>query len=394
MAEPKLYMRGSVWWAWILGERCSTGCKDRSAALLRARDLERSAVDPTYRAASAISLAEVILAFLQDRITRGRAAGTLHCYRVKVRHLARLLGQHTPLSQITAGAVDRYCATRLGEGASRNTVSKELTALRGALKIARRRGWTSTDPGAVLPVGWSAEYTPRRRSLGWDDAQQLLAELARRLPHRAAWVALALATGGRRSEVERIERRDIDLQRSQIRIRGTKTTASARVVPILDLTRPLVAAALAWGAHQGRLVPRWGSAVRDLALACHAVGLERVTPNDLRRSLATWLVASGVEASLVAQLLGHTDSRMVERVYGRLSPGQLGAALEARLGGTGPTVLNLYGTPSDPSDRGDARDASQTPFPAGKKVPRDGIEPPTRGFSIPRIAAKKPRKTG
>jgi Phage integrase family len=43
-----------------------------------------------------------------------------------------------------------------------------------------------------------------------------------------------------------------------------------------------------------------------------------VSPNDLRRTCGTWLCAQGVPPHLIAPLMGHKDSRMVERVYGRL----------------------------------------------------------------------------
>jgi integrase len=52
------------------------------------------------------------------------------------------------------------------------------------------------------------------------------------------------------------------------------------------------------------------------------------SPNDLRRTLPTLLRAQGIDPQLLAPLLGHADSRMVERVYGRIAPEQLGHLLE------------------------------------------------------------------
>ena len=154
--------------------------------------------------------------------------------------------------------------------------------------------------------------------------------------------------------------------------------------------RPFLAAALAWGEHAGRLVQRWTNVGRDLPGLLVGLGYQRATPNDLRRTLATWLRAAGAEASLVAEVLGHTDSRMVERVYGRLSPAQLAAALESRLA----SVPNLYRPGSDERDTADAADGGLPRIPAGFAVPRDGIEPPTRGFSVPAIAPRTRRKAG
>jgi len=58
---------------------------------------------------------------------------------------------------------------------------------------------------------------------------------------------------------------------------------------------------------------------RDLALACKAARIRRVTPNDLRRTFASWLKQRGVDSMVVAKLLGHTSTRMVELVYGHLN---------------------------------------------------------------------------
>ena len=60
----------------------------------------------------------------------------------------------------------------------------------------------------------------------------------------------------------------------------------------------------------------WGNVRRDLALACDKVGIEPCSPNDLRHTCATWLRQDG-PPDLIAPLMGHADTRMVERVYGR-----------------------------------------------------------------------------
>jgi integrase len=43
------------------------------------------------------------------------------------------------------------------------------------------------------------------------------------------------------------------------------------------------------------------------------------TPNDLRRTYASWLVNAGAPLKVVANLLGHSSTRMVDLVYGRVA---------------------------------------------------------------------------
>lgn len=57
---------------------------------------------------------------------------------------------------------------------------------------------------------------------------------------------------------------------------------------------------------------------RELARACERAGVPRVTPNDLRRTFATWLKQRDVDSAVVAAMMGHSSTAMVDRVYGKL----------------------------------------------------------------------------
>lgn len=54
---------------------------------------------------------------------------------------------------------------------------------------------------------------------------------------------------------------------------------------------------------------------RHLAAICERAGAPVVTPNELRHSCASLLSDSGVPNELIADLLGHTTTRMVELTY-------------------------------------------------------------------------------
>jgi hypothetical protein len=66
-------------------------------------------------------------------------------------------------------------------------------------------------------------------------------------------------------------------------------------------------------------VGAWPSVGRDFPRACALAGIEKVTPNDLRRTYASWLVNAGAPLKVVANLLGHSSTRMVDLVYGRVA---------------------------------------------------------------------------
>jgi integrase/recombinase XerD len=58
--------------------------------------------------------------------------------------------------------------------------------------------------------------------------------------------------------------------------------------------------------------------VRDLAE--RAGFRQRVTPHTFRHSAATWMLRSGMNPLLVAQVLGHSSLDMIQNVYSHLTP--------------------------------------------------------------------------
>jgi integrase len=381
----RLYKRGSVWWGWCFdahGRRhaFSTRCTDKRAAEVALRERERRVADPTYAATHAATIESALKRLLVDREQRGRALGTLAMYRVKAGHVARVLGAETRLVRVTASVVDGYVDQRLKEGAARNTVQKELVTIRAMLKVAKRRGEFIGDIGAVMPDGFDARYQPRKRFLTAEEAQKLFAELT---PDRAARVAFILATGARWGETERACLGDVDLARGTVHLRGTKTEAAARVVPVVAWGNELLehAEEHAEGTN-GALFTPWGSVRRDLAAAWKRANIPAVSPNDLRRTYGTWLRTGGVEPHLIGVAMGHRGSRMVERVYGRMPHESLGATLRQRLGDCSGYVATTRRTES--SERPQRQPAPSQPSELSRaSVPRAGIEPATRGFSIP-----------
>ncbi|HMJ14785.1 MAG TPA: tyrosine-type recombinase/integrase, partial [Polyangiaceae bacterium] len=52
-----------------------------------------------------------------------------------------------------------------------------------------------------------------------------------------------------------------------------------------------------------------------------------VTPNDLRRTYASWLAQAGVPMLHAMKLMGHGSTQMLERVYAQLAPEHLKEAV-------------------------------------------------------------------
>lgn len=147
--------------------------------------------------------------------------------------------------------------------------------------------------------------------------------------------------------------------------------------------RQLVGFALDHGAGvAGRIFRPWSAVRGDLGRACARAGIEPCSPNDLRRTTATWMRQGGVAPDVIGALLGHADGRMVERVYGRMTTGALAERIRS--------ALDCSAGAADSADL-PALPALPAPKKAREVVPRDGIEPPTRGFSVPPLGPVKCR---
>lgn len=121
-----------------------------------------------------------------------------------------------------------------------------------------------------------------------------------------------------------------DWQGETLRVHGQKTRDSDGTIVVTPIAAPFLE--YAW-----RFAPRWKEEQflfkpwlkvhRDICAACVRAGIDKVTPNDLRRTFATWHHQAGVAPWIIGKLLRHVDSTMAELVYARSTPGSLSAVL-------------------------------------------------------------------
>ncbi len=313
-------------------------------------------------------------------VTRGkRSAETARMMITHAKNLLRLIGDHAPMSDLTLVRLNEYVEEREAEGATPSTIAKELSTVRGMLRVARKKGYFSASVDAVVP-DLSTEYVPRKRWFTRDEAWRLIEHFADRDRvektgedrGRAAVVAFIFGSGARWSEAMAARDGDYDARTKRLKIRGTKTEGAARVIPVL----PHMAAFLDWSMTRATgkdsTFRRWDSVRRDVAIAAASIGLHlnegddgkvvtsRVvdakgktlagkpvnvllkqdgarlvdcpSPNDMRRSFCSWLVEDGVPHELCARLMGHSSPAMVGRVYGRSRPQTLEDLLSIHYG--------------------------------------------------------------
>ena len=221
----KLYKRGKIWWYQHRGERTSTQCHDRQAAEAEAKNIERRAADPNFRA-SERRLDDALDLYVQEQRKRGRSAGTLRMYGFHVTNLLKFFGPSMRLSALAppAGAreLDRYLAKRTAAKIQLTTQGKELSTLRGTLRMAARRGEFPFALEQIMPYNFGQEYVPGKRALTLEQVFRLVAVLPRA---RAKVVAFIVTTAADWQSVALAEASD--MHDSSILVRGSKNPKRA-----------------------------------------------------------------------------------------------------------------------------------------------------------------------
>ena len=391
----RIYKRGDKWWtSWTEGgetKRKTTGCTDRAAAKATADRWERERADPDHAAAVRATLTDAVKAFLDELRLADAPAGTINMYECKCGHLERLLPAR--LAQVDATSVDLYFSTRSKEHASKTrfvattTLYKEWIALSQVLQGAQRKKLFKESIAPLRPKWVKPTSKARETFLTWDQADALLRHADASERPIAAFI---LATGARWGEAQRSQPSDLDRTGWLVYLRGTKTDAAGRTIPIPVRMR-------AW--LEGVEAPFAQVAQLKLTQACKRAGVPTVTPNDLRRTFASLLVQGGTPLDVVAKLLGHTSTAMVYRVYGRFTPSTLARLVIAPMPPANDAPATAETTPEEPAaatenavppvyqsppQRVEAKEATVYDLASflAKLVGRAGLEPATYGLKV------------
>jgi integrase len=231
----------------------------------------------------------------------------------------------------------------------RSTLNRIINYVKAALTRAYLDGHVSSDEA----------WRRLRKFKGADSAriQWLTTEQSRRLINACApdfrrIVHAGLLTGARWSELRALQARDFDATSGTIHV-ATSKSGKPRRVPLTDEGKRAFESWTA-GKPESALVfedrdgAGWGShdQIRRMADACVGAKIwPAVGFHTLRHSYASALVQAGVSLAIVAEALGHGDTRMVGQHYGHLSPSHVADAIRANLPSLGVNIDSTLPTP-------------------------------------------------
>ena len=232
--------------------------------------------------------------------------------------------------------IQTLTGTDVEDWVQKQTLSKKrldnlLTPLRGALRQAKTRGVIPSNPLSDFTIKRNRKirvtekvdpFTPR-------EIEQLGATRLGPLWTFWAW------TGLRSGELIALRWGDVREDRILVqrsvrvgRVKVTKTASGDRTVALLPAARSAISLLTRGEPDTAVFIkpatgePYWEdrSLARDFRLACEEAGVRYRGPNQCRHTYATWALSSGENPAWIAKQMGHSDTLMLFKTYGKWMP--------------------------------------------------------------------------
>ncbi len=340
---------GNTKTAWVLDYKDQSGTrrlktfKTRKAAdefLVEARhEVNQGTHTPD---SVSVTVSEAAKRWLKGRELDGVERSTLRSYRSHVDlHIVPLIGS-VKLSRLTKPQVEAF-KDKLLEARSRAMAAKVLQSFRSMVADAQRRGLVSQNVAQGVTVKTRGRDKEPVKFPSREEINLMLRKVSGR---RRPFIATAVFTGMRASELRGLTWEDVDFENKLIRVRQRadrwgvigppKSVSSRREIPVpSDLAATLKEWRLACPNGELDLVfPNglgkvedhssiWRQCFAPLQTECGIVrgnGKPKYGLHALRHFYASWIIALGFSPKKAQALLGHSTIQMTFDVYGHLFP--------------------------------------------------------------------------
>jgi len=232
---------------------------------------------------------------------------------------------HLPLPAVTPKAIEAFLAGKMDkDGISPATANRYLAILKTMFKMAMRWGYLPYSPADQVKLQREQSRIPQ--GLHEDELDRLLDHMSG-YPRQLA--AFAADTGLRRSEFERLQWSDIDMERRQITVRETKNREE-RIIPMSERVFDILQQRQE--ENTGKVISTnvWTkrSIRKALELAGKRARLGHIHYHMLRHTFATRMMDGGASKDDVQYLMGHKTPVMTQR-YDHARPERYRRAIEA-----------------------------------------------------------------
>jgi len=304
--------------------RRSLKTKDRKLADRRLKEIKEQVGGLSLADDSTLGFEAVAKRWLES-VKHTLAPGTIQQREIRIKNIAPFF-KGASLRNITPLQCERWAIAR-GERLASQTFVHELETLRAVFDYGRKHGLILSNPAEAIKrpkVTFSKAVIPSRdqfvklvaqirQSDGRADSQQ-------KSKDGADLVEFLAYSGARVGEARSARWDDVNFQTNMIRIHGTKSEQSDRLIPMPGALREfLLRLRTDSNPAPGDRILKTDSAKKSLATACKKAGFARFSHHDFRHFFATICIESGVDIPTVSRWLGHSDGgALAMRVYGHL----------------------------------------------------------------------------
>lgn len=274
---------------------------------------------------------ELVNAFLLQLENKNFSPLTIKSYREDLEQFLSFCQtrRQNDLRYFTPAVVRSFLAQVQANGhPARNTVLRKIASLRSFAAYLLQQGKIEQNPFKLLPAPKRERILPKFLSV--EETDRLL-DTTQQSKHFAArdkaLFELIYSSGLRRSEVTRLNVRDIDFFNGIVKVFGKGS--KERLVPVTDTALEAIKTYLACRKNPRPQDPLFlnknntrltgdGLAYifKNTAIASHLA--RRVTPHSLRHSFATHLLNNGCDLRSLQEMLGH-KSLAATQVYTHVS---------------------------------------------------------------------------
>lgn len=350
------------------GKPRRTSAKTEAEAKRKLRDLVRLVDDRAPIVDGNRTLNDLLTEWETKALPNRRIElGTLSRHRSSIKLLRADLGTKR-LKTLTVDDIEAALAKRVDGGYAKASCLKLRTTLNLAMRWGERRGYVSRNVAAIVEIPANATPPRRGKAMTAEQADKFLLA-AKGTPLEAMWVTMVYL-GLRPGEAAGLSWDDIDFDNGIVHVRQSRkldehgraivgTTKTTQSVRSLDAPSAVTTALKAQRRLQKRqrmaVGPEWWnpddlvftsatgrpsdpSLCRKefIAVISNADIGDGWTPNLLRHTTASLMADAGVSLELVADQLGHKDTRMASLHYRhRLRPTIEGGTVMAGLLGQG-----------------------------------------------------------
>jgi hypothetical protein len=246
--------------------------------------------------------------------------------RVCVEHLKRELGAYH-VADLTPERLQKY---RRDRAQSSGTLRRELGALRAILSYAEKHKIIAKDSSPTIDLPKPSQprrnYLKKNEEADFHARAMALSNGCERLKRLSLFVAIGLCTGARKEAIETLTWQQVDLVAGVINFREEGRTLSNKrraIVPISSRLLPILQRA--YDQRVNEYVLDNPGAIRKSWERWVVTTPYKISPHDMRRTMATLSLQAGVSPAQVAAILGDTIDVVLSHYLSELPEATLDA---------------------------------------------------------------------